>query len=64
MEEQWKKAEELVETRAAELEGARAQDELDRLRESSSKYRDGSVMEISRLTARAEDAERKLAEVP
>ena len=53
----------------AELEVARAklkaiQDELDGLKESSSKYREDAVMEISWLTDRAEDAERKLAEVP
>ena len=69
VEEKRQKAEELAETQAAKLEVARAelkatQDELDRLRESSSKYRDDSVMEILRLTARAEGEERKLAEVP
>ena len=67
--EQIQKAKELAETWAADLEVAltelkAAQDELDRLRESSSKYRDDSVMEILRLTALAEGAERKLAEVP
>ena len=63
------KAKDLAETRAAEMEVARAelkaaQDELDGLKESSSKYREDAVMDISRLTAQAEDAERKLAEVP
>ena len=61
------KAEELAETRAAELEVARAklkaaQDELDGLKESLSKYQEDA--EISRLTSWAEDAKRKLAEVP
>ena len=63
------KAEEVAETQAAKLEVARAklkttQDQLDGLKESSSKYREDAVMEISRLTTRAEDTERKLAEVP
>ena len=53
-EEQRQKAEELAETRAAELEVARvelkaAQHELDWLKESSSKYRKDTVMEISRV---------------
>ena len=58
-----------METRAAKLEVARAelkaaQDELDRLKESSSKCREDIVIEISRLTARVEGTEKKLAEVP
>ena len=59
----------MAETRAAELEVVLAelkatQDELDGIKESSSKYREDTVMEISRLTAQAEGVERKLAEVP
>ena len=46
----------------AELKAA--QDELDGLKASLSRYREDAVMEISQLTARAEGAERKLAEVP
>ena len=58
-----------METRAAELEVScveikAAQEELDGLKESSSKYREDTVMEISRLTTRAEGVERKLDEVP
>ena len=68
-EEQRQKAEELAETRAAELEVGHAElkathDELDRPRESSFKYRDDSVMEISRLTAQAEDVDRRLVKSP
>ena len=51
-----------MEVARAELKAA--QDELDGLKESSSKYREDTVMEISQLTARAEGAERKLAAVP
>ena len=51
-EELRQKAEELAETRATELEVAHAdlkatQNELDRLKESSSKYREDTVIEIS-----------------
>ena len=68
-EELRQKAKELAATRAAELEVARAelkaaQDELDGLKESSSKYREDTVIEISRLTAQTEGAKKKLAEVP
>ena len=69
-EEQFRKeAKEWAETQGAELEGARAklrsvQAELAKLKEASSKYREDVVMEISQLQAWAEDAERKLAEVP
>ena len=63
------KAEDTVETRGAELEGARvklktAQAKLAELKESSSKYREDVVMEISQLHTQADDAERRLAEVP
>ena len=63
------KAEDEVETRGVELEGARAelktaQAELAELKESSSKYREDAVMEISQLHAWVDDAERRLAEVP
>ena len=63
------KAEEQLETRGAELEGARAelktvQAELAELKEMSSKYQEDALMEISRLQARADDAKRKLAGVP
>ena len=63
------KAEELAQTRAAKLEVACAelkatQDKLDGLKESSSKFWEDTVMKISQLTARAEDAERKLAKFP
>ena len=51
------------------MEGARAelkivQAELAELKETSSKYWEDALMEISRLQARADDAERKLAGVP
>ena len=46
----------------AELKAAQA--ELVELKESSSKYREDAVIEISRLHARADDAERRLAKVP
>ena len=63
------KAEDVAETRGAELERARAelkttQVELAELKESSSKYRVDAVMEISRLHARVDYVERRLAEVP
>ena len=56
-------------TRGAELEAAHAelktaQVELAKLKESSYKYREDAVMEISRWQARVDDAERRLAEVP
>ena len=37
---------------------------MDGLKESSSKYQEDIVIEISWLTAHAEDTERKLVEVP
>ena len=46
----------------AELKTAQA--ELVELKESSSKYQEDIVMEISWLHARADDTERRLAEVP
>ena len=63
------KAEEQLKTKGAKLEGARAklktvQAELAELKETSSKYREDALMEISRLQARADNAERKLAGVP
>ena len=63
------KAEDVAETRGAELEGARAelktaQDELVELKESLSKYQEDAMMEISQLHARANDVEKRLAEVP
>ena len=63
------KAEDTAETRGVELEGDRAklktaQAKLAELKESSSKYWEDAVMEISWLYARADDAERRLAEVP
>ena len=48
----------------AHVELKAAQDELDGLKESSSKYREDIVMEIFQLTTQAEDTERWLAEVP
>ena len=53
----------------AELEGARAElrsvpTELAELKETSSKYQEDALIEISQLQARAEDAERKLVGVP
>ena len=64
-----KKAEDMAETRGAELEGARAelktaQVELAELKESSFKYWEDAVMEISQLHARVDDAEKRLAKVP
>ena len=64
-----KEAKEPTETQGAQLEGAHVelrsvQAELAKLEEASSKYREDSLMEISKLQARAEDAERKLAGVP
>ena len=56
------KAEDAAETRGAELKAAQA--ELAELKESSSKYWEDAMMEISRLHARVDDAERRLAEVP
>ena len=63
------KAEKQLETQMAELEGARAklkvvQAELAELKGTSSKYWEDALMEIYRLQARADDAERKLAWVP
>ena len=63
------KAEEQLETQGAELEGARTklktvQAELAELKETSSKYQEDALMEISRLQARADDAKRSLARVP
>ena len=63
------KVEEQLETQGAELKEARAelktvQAELAELKETSSKYREDALMEISWLQARADDAERKLAGVP
>ena len=62
------KAEDAAETRGAKLEGARAelkttQAELVELKESSSKYREDAVMEIFRLHAETDEAERRSAEV-
>ena len=64
-----KEVEEWAETQGAELEGARAelrsvQAEFAEIKEASSKYREGALMEISQLQARADDSERKLAGVP
>ena len=68
-EELRKKAKEQLETQGAELERARAelraaQAELAQLKETSSKCREDALMEISRLQARVDDIERKLARVP
>ena len=68
-EEGRKKAKEQLKTWGAELEGARAelkavQAELAQLKETFSKCREDALMEILRLQARVDDAERKLAEVP
>ena len=62
-------AKDATETQGAQLEGARAelkaaQAKLAELKESSSKYREDTMMEISRLHARVDDAERRLVEVP
>ena len=51
------------------MEGARAelrvvQAELAELKETSSKYREDALMEISRLQTQADDTKRKLVEVP
>ena len=64
-----KKVVERAETQGAELEGARAelrsvQGELVELKEASFKYQEDTLMEISKLQARAEDAKRKLVGVP
>ena len=58
-----------METRGAELERAHTElkvalAELAELKESSSKYQEDAVMEISKLHARADDTEMRLAEVP
>ena len=59
-----KKAKEQLETQGAELDEARAelmtaQTEMARLKATFSKYQKDALMEVSRLQARAEDAERK-----
>ena len=64
-----KKVEEQLETKGAELEGAHAelttsQTELAQLKEAFSKYREDALMEVSRLQAQAEVAERKVVGVP
>ena len=63
-----KKVEEQLETKGAKLEGAHAvltatQTEVAQLKEAFSKYWKDALMEVSRLQARAEDAERKVAGV-
>ena len=63
-----KKVEEQLETKGAELEGARAelttaQTELAQLKETFSKYQEDALMEVFWLQAQAEDAERKVAGV-
>ena len=63
-----KKAEEQLETKGAELEGARAelttaQTELAQLKETFLKYQEDALMEVFWLQAQAEDAERKVAGV-
>ena len=68
-EQRRKKAEEQLETQGAELEGAHAelkaaQAKLAQLKVTSSKHRENALMEVSRLQARVEDAERKLVGVP
>ena len=68
-EEKRKKAEEQLETEGVELEGARAelmatQAEVAQLKEAFSKYQEDALIEVSRLQARAEDVERKVAKVP
>ena len=60
-----KKAEEQLETKGAELEGScakltTAQAELGQLKKAFSKSQEDALMEVSRLRARAEDAERKI----
>ena len=64
-----KKAEEQLETKGAELEGARAeltaaQTEVAQLKEAFSKYREDASIEVSWLQAQAEGAERRVAGVP
>ena len=68
-EEMRKKVEKQLETKGAELEGSRvelmaAQAEVAQLKEAFSKYREDASMEVSRLHARAKDAERRVARVP
>ena len=68
-EERRKEAERKLETQGVELEGAHAelkaaQAELAQLKETSSRFQEDTLMEISRLQARVDDAERKLAGVP
>ena len=63
-----KKAEEQLETKGAELDGAlaeltAAQTEVAQLKKAFLKYREDASMEISRLQARAKDAERNVAGV-
>ena len=63
-----KKVEEQLETKGAELEGARAelttaQTELAQLKETFLKYQEDALMEVFWLQAQAEDAERKVAGV-
>ena len=63
-----KKVEEQLETKEAELDGARAkltatQTEVAQLKKTFSKYRDDALMEVSRLQAQAEDMERKVTRV-
>ena len=62
-----KKAKEQLETQGAELEGARtelaaAQIEVTSLKVAFSNYWEDALMEVSRLQARAEEVERKVAE--
>ena len=64
-----KKAEEQLETKGAELEGARAEltaahTEVAQLMEEFSKYWEDALMEVSWLQAQAEDTERRVAGVP
>ena len=63
------KAKEQLETQGAKLEEARAklktdQAQLAELKETSLKYQEDALMEISQLQARANDIEKKLAGVP
>ena len=63
-----KKVEEQLETKGAELEGAHAElttskTELAQLKVAFSKYQEDALIEVFRLQARAEDAERKLVGV-
>ena len=60
-----KKAEKQLETQGAELEGAHvelaaAQTEVTGLKAAFSKYREDALIEVSRLQAQAENAERKV----